>query len=58
MNAPKLILADEPTSNLDDENCGKVITLLESQARNIGAALLIVTHDQRLKSKFTNQITL
>lgn len=58
MNAPKLILADEPTSNLDDENCEKVISLLENQARNIGAALLIVTHDQRLKSKFINQITL
>lgn len=58
MNQPKLILADEPTSNLDDENCEKVISLLQTQASAIGAALLIVTHDQRLKSKFNNQITL
>ncbi len=58
MNTPALILADEPTSNLDDENCEKVISLLETQAISVGASLLIVTHDQRLKSRFKNQIKL
>jgi putative ABC transport system ATP-binding protein len=58
MNNPEVILADEPTSNLDDENCDKVITLLENQSKNIGAALVIVTHDQRLKDKFSNKIIL
>ncbi len=58
MNNPDLILADEPTSNLDDENCNKVIELLENQSKNIGAALVIVTHDQRLKDNFKNIITL
>lgn len=58
MNSAKLILADEPTSALDDLNCGKVADLLESQAKEYGAALVIVTHDQRLKSRFPNQITL
>lgn len=58
MNSAKLILADEPTSALDDLNCGKVADLLESQARENGAALVIVTHDQRLKSRFPYQITL
>ncbi|WP_064197108.1 MULTISPECIES: ABC transporter ATP-binding protein [Emticicia] len=58
MNNPDVILADEPTSNLDDENCDKVIQLLENQSKNIGAALVIVTHDQRLKDNFKNIITL
>ncbi|RYU96108.1 ABC transporter ATP-binding protein [Emticicia agri] len=58
MNNPEVILADEPTSNLDDENCEKVINLLENQAKNIGASLVIVTHDQRLKDKFSHKIIL
>ena len=58
MNNPNVVLADEPTSNLDDENCEKVIQLLENQSKNIGAALVIVTHDQRLKDRYKNIITL
>jgi putative ABC transport system ATP-binding protein len=58
MNNPEVILADEPTSNLDDDNCDKVINLLENQSKNIGASLVIVTHDQRLKDKFNNKIIL
>ena len=58
MNNPDVILADEPTSNLDDENCNKVIQLLENQSKNIGASLVIVTHDQRLKDNFKNIISL
>ena len=58
MNDPKVILADEPTSNLDDINCHKVITLLKKQSGSIGASLLVVTHDQRLKDEFPNQIFL
>jgi putative ABC transport system ATP-binding protein len=49
-NEPKLILADEPTSSLDDENAEKVIQLLKEQSMKIGAALIIVTHDQRVKN--------
>lgn len=55
-NEPKLILADEPTSSLDDENAANVIELLKSQAAKIGAALVIVTHDQRVKSQIPNFI--
>lgn len=58
MNNPEVVLADEPTSNLDDENCEKVANLLENQSKNVGAALVIVTHDQRLKNRFPNQIVL
>jgi putative ABC transport system ATP-binding protein len=55
---PAVILADEPTSALDDENAQQVIDMLEEQARQTGAALIIVTHDKRLKDRFQKQITL
>lgn len=58
MNNPSIILADEPTSSLDDENCEKVIQLLDKQSDKIGAALIIVTHDQRLKDRFSNRVML
>jgi len=58
VNNPALILADEPTSALDDQNCNEVIQLLEEQASDAGAALVIVTHDTRLKEIISNQITL
>lgn len=58
VNKPSVILADEPTSALDDDNCDEVIKLLEEQANQQNATLLIVTHDQRLKSYFDNQIVL
>ena len=55
---PTVILADEPTSALDDQNAEQVIQMLEEQARQTGAALIIVTHDKRLKDRFQKQITL
>ena len=58
MNNPAVILADEPTSSLDDDNCGKVITLLKNQSEQIGASLVVVTHDQRLKDVVSNQVQL
>lgn len=58
MNNPNIILADEPTSNLDDDNCQRVIQLLKRQSAQIGASLVVVTHDQRLKDEFSNQVFL
>jgi ABC-type lipoprotein export system ATPase subunit len=58
INEPKVVLADEPTSSLDDENAFKVADLLEKLAKQYHAALVIVTHDLRLKNKFSNQINL
>lgn len=58
INKPTIILADEPTSALDDHNCTEVIALLEEEAHKAGATLLVVTHDNRLKTKFSNQILL
>jgi len=58
INEPKLLLADEPTSSLDDENAFKVANILEKLSNEYKAALVIVTHDSRLKEKFSNQINL
>jgi len=58
INNPKLILADEPTSALDDKNCEDVIKLLQDQAATVNAALVIVTHDSRLKDLFSDQVEL
>lgn len=58
MNDPQVILADEPTSALDDKNAMEVIQLLEEQAKATGAALVIVTHDQRLKDHVQKHIQL
>jgi ABC-type lipoprotein export system ATPase subunit len=58
VNRPQLILADEPTSALDDINCDAVIQLLTEQARAHEAALVIVTHDGRLKEVVGRQVAL
>lgn len=50
MNKPKLLLADEPTSALDNKNCSYVIDLLLEEACTNDAALIIVTHDDRLRA--------
>ena len=55
---PSMILADEPTSSLDDINCQKTLNLLKQQATTTNAKLIIITHDQRLKSQFNKSITL
>ncbi|GJM33136.1 MAG: ABC transporter ATP-binding protein [Saprospiraceae bacterium] len=58
VNQPAIILADEPTSALDDHNCEEVIRLLEKEANEVGATLLVVTHDGRLKERFEKKIIL
>ncbi|MEL6389099.1 MAG: ATP-binding cassette domain-containing protein [Bacteroidota bacterium] len=58
VNSPRVIFADEPTSALDDANTGRVIDLLIEQADRQSATLIVVTHDQRLKDRFTNRISL
>mgnify|MGYP000258695595 CR=1 FL=1 len=58
INDPKLVLADELTSALDDDNCNEVLNLLEEQASDAGSALIIVTHDTRLKDKIDRKVIL
>jgi putative ABC transport system ATP-binding protein len=58
LNRPQLLLADEPTSNLDDANCAQALDLLVKQAQQCGASLLIATHDARLKARIDRHRTL
>ncbi|MDX1684463.1 MAG: ATP-binding cassette domain-containing protein [Saprospiraceae bacterium] len=58
LHNPKLILADEPTSALDNRNCETVINLLKDQSQKHKAALIIVTHDERLKKHIDSHIDL
>ena len=58
INYPSLILADEPTSSLDDFNCNNVIKLLKKQAKDHNAQLIVITHDARLKKHFKNNLNL
>jgi len=48
INKPELILADEPTGNLDSHAGAEIIELLQQVHRETGAALLIATHDERV----------
>ena len=58
LQSPQVLLADEPTASLDDANCEAVARLLAEQSREQNAALLIVTHDNRLKQIFKDHIQL
>ena len=58
LHQPRLILADEPTSALDDESTFEVLQLLREAATLAQAALVIVTHDKRLKDHLPHQIEL
>ena len=51
VNRPKLLLADEPTSNLDDARCQQALELLLSMAKACDATLVIATHDQRIRAR-------
>jgi putative ABC transport system ATP-binding protein len=54
INKPTLLIADEPTSSLDDQNAEAVLQLLLQQSALNEATLIIATHDQRVKNAFTN----
>ena len=53
LNQPTLLLADEPTGNLDQANKQNVVDLLLDQARRNHSTLLMVTHDQSLLESFS-----
>jgi ABC-type lipoprotein export system ATPase subunit len=51
---PKLVLADEPTGNLDRRNASEALALIRETCRESGAALLLVSHDDLVLSQFQN----
>ncbi|MBT9588428.1 ABC transporter ATP-binding protein [bacterium] len=52
VNQPRLVLADEPTGNLDAELAQKALKLLQDLCSEYSSALLLVSHDQAILSKF------
>ena len=48
-NRPALLLADEPTANLDDAHAARALELLRAQAVEAGATLVVASHDYRVK---------
>lgn len=52
LNSPKVILADEPTGNLDPETSDEIMNLLFLIARDIGTSVIMATHDYMVIQKF------
>jgi putative ABC transport system ATP-binding protein len=53
-NQPAVLLADEPTSSLDDRNCDTFVRLITENAGRFNTTLVIATHDARLKQNFSS----
>lgn len=58
VHRPALLIADEPTSSLDDANARAAIDLLKAQAQAIDAALVVVTHDRRIQGSLGYEVAL
>jgi len=58
MNGPRLILADEPTGNLDSENTRKVIDAFRLVRQEFGTTIILATHDESLSEYATSRIGL
>ncbi len=56
IGSPPLLLADEPTGNLDQENGQRVMALLEQQVREQGNSLMLITHDSALAQRCDLQV--
>ena len=55
MNKPKIILADEPTGNLDSKNSREIMELLKTANEKYNQTIIMVTHDREL-AKYANRI--
>ena len=48
MTAPAVVLADEPTGNLDSKNSQEIVSLLKQSNRKYGQTLIVITHDENI----------
>jgi putative ABC transport system ATP-binding protein len=58
IHRPRIVLADEPTGSLDAENSGAVIDLLLAAQHEIGATLVVVTHDREVAGRLDRTVLL
>jgi putative ABC transport system ATP-binding protein len=58
VHRPRVLLADEPTSSLDEDNAQRAIDLLFEAARLSGALLVVATHDTRIRARFDRVVEL
>jgi putative ABC transport system ATP-binding protein len=58
VNRPALVLADEPTANLDDAHAAAALELLRTQAIEAGATLVVASHDARVRPLLPNVFAL
>lgn len=56
INEPKLVLADEPTGNLDANSAESIYQLIKTLNNELGTAFVVVTHDQHLANKLDRQM--
>ena len=58
MNAPAVVLADEPTGNLDSRNSAEIMALLRKSNRELGQTLIVITHDEEIALSAARVISL
>jgi ABC-type lipoprotein export system ATPase subunit len=56
VNAPELLLADEPTGNLDTQTAASIFDILDENCRRGGVTLLLVTHDEELARRHVDRV--
>ena len=56
MNRPEILMADEPTGNLDSATSDEIMAVLLDQIRRFGTTLIMVTHDEELARRAADRI--
>ena len=56
MNGPEILLADEPTGNLDEETAEGILQLLQQINREKGTAIVMVTHNRSICQRYPGRI--